>query len=118
MAPQTGSRVELLCTQAGEALAERATRYGVGDVLARVVAAAERGEVSEVDLDLLDSAFARHGIANLTRAHRGFEPWPGARSVVVRAWVCPTGACTRAATGERPSCRLTGQPFGETTVEL
>ena len=118
MAPKTGPRVELLCTQAGDELAEHAARYGVADVLARIVAAAGRGEVSEADLDLLDGAFARHGIPGLTRAHRGFEPWPGARAVVVKAWVCPSGACTRAATDERPTCRLTGQPFGETAVEL
>jgi hypothetical protein len=118
MAPTTGPRVGALCEQAGEALAERAARYGVADVLARVVAAASRGEVPEADLDLLDSAFAEHGIDNLTRAHRGFEPWPGARKVVVTGWVCPTGACPRAATDEQPSCRLTRQPFRETRVEL
>ncbi|MDX8141654.1 hypothetical protein SK854_05995 [Lentzea sp. BCCO 10_0061] len=118
MASQTGSRVELLCTQAGEALTERAGRYGVADVLARIVAAAKRGEVSEADLDHLDGTFARHGIDGLTRAHRGFEPWRGARGVTVRAWVCPTGACTRASTDKRPSCQLTEQPFAETTVEL
>ncbi|MEV4020793.1 hypothetical protein AB0J35_60990 [Nonomuraea angiospora] len=118
MAPTTGPRVGVLCEQAGEALTERAARYGVADVLARVVAAASRGEVPEADLDVLDSAFAKHGIDNLTRAHRSFEPWPGARNVVVTAWVCPTGACPRAATDKQPSCRLTGQPFRETRVEL
>ncbi|MEU4344588.1 hypothetical protein AB0H00_25545 [Nocardia sp. NPDC023852] len=118
MAPTTGPRVEVLCEQAGEALTERASRYGVADVLARIVAAAEQGDVSEADLDLLDNAFARHGIDNLTRAHRGFEPWKGARGVVVTAWVCPTGACTRAATDERPFCRLTGQPCRVTRIDL
>ncbi|MFQ6395925.1 hypothetical protein ACLMAJ_20955 [Nocardia sp. KC 131] len=111
MASTTGPRVEVLCEQAGAALAERASRYGVADVLARIVAAAERGEVSEADLDLLDSAFARHGIDNLTRAHRGFEPWKGPRDVVVTAWACPTSACTRAGIDEGPRCGLTGQPF-------
>ncbi|MEV6655675.1 hypothetical protein [Nocardia fluminea] len=109
MAPTTGPRVEVLCEQAGAALAERASRYGVADVLARIVTAAEQGEVSEADLDLLDSAFAQHGIDNLTRAHRGFEPWRGPREVVVTAWVCPTSACTRAGIDEGPRCGLTGQ---------
>jgi hypothetical protein len=118
MAPTTGPRVGVLCEQAGQALAERAARYGVAEVLARVVAAASQGDVSEADLDLLDSAFAEHGIDNLTRANRSFEPWPGARSMVVTAWVCPTGACPRAATAKQPSCHLTGQPFQETRVEL
>ncbi|RSM44606.1 hypothetical protein DMA12_15665 [Amycolatopsis balhimycina DSM 5908] len=118
MAPTTGPRVGILCEQAGEALADRAARYGVADVLARVVAAASRGEVAEADLDLLDSAFARHGIDHLTRGHRSFEPWPGARKLVATGWECPTGACPRVATGEQPSCRLTGRPFRETRVEL
>ncbi|MCT2587920.1 hypothetical protein [Actinophytocola gossypii] len=118
MASTTGPRVEVLCQQAGEALAERAARYGVADVLARVVAAASRGNVPAADLDLLDSAFAEHGIDHLTRAYRSFQPWPGARNVVVTAWVCPTGACPRVATDKPPSCHLTGQPFRETTVEL
>ena len=76
MEPATGPRVGALCEQAGEALANRAARYGVADVLARVVAAASAGEVTEADLDLLDNAFAEHGIDNLTRAYRSFEPWP------------------------------------------
>ena len=118
MAPTTGPRVGALCEQAGQALAERAARYGVADVLARVVAAASRGEVPEADLDLLDSAFAEHGIDNLTRAYRSFEPWPGPRNVVVTAWVCPTGACPRAATDEQPSCHLTGRPLRETRIKL
>ncbi|MGW4064629.1 hypothetical protein ACWEGE_40515 [Amycolatopsis sp. NPDC004747] len=118
MAPTTGPRVGILCEQAGEALAERAARYGVADVLARVVAGASRGEVAEPDLDRLDSAFAQHGIDHLTRDSRSFEPWRGPREVVVTAWECPTGACPRAATGEQPSCRLTGQPFREIRVEL
>ncbi|MDO0909363.1 hypothetical protein QQM39_00310 [Streptomyces sp. DT2A-34] len=118
MAPATGPRVGALCEQAGEALAERAARYGVAEVLARVVAAASLGEVPEADLDLLDSAFAEHGIDNLTRAYRGFARWPGPRNVVVTAWKCPTGACPREATDKQPSCRLTGQPFREIRVEL
>lgn len=118
MEPTTGPRVGALCEQAGQALAERAARYGVADVLARVVTAASEGEVPEADLDLLDSAFAEHGIDNLTRAYRSFEPWPGARSVVVTAWVCPTGACPRTATDTQPSCRLTRQPFREIRVNL
>lgn len=118
MAPMTGPRVEILCEQAGASLTERASRYGVADVLDRVVAAVGRGEVPEVDLDLLDNAFARHGIDNLTRAHRGFQPWRGPRNIVVTAWVCPTDACTRGATDERPHCRLSGQQFRETTIDL
>ncbi|MEU7632982.1 hypothetical protein AB0C34_23890 [Nocardia sp. NPDC049220] len=118
MSPTTGPRVEVLCSQAGEALVERASRYGVADVLTRIVAAVERGEVSEADLDLLDSAFAQHGIDNLTRTHRGFEPWKGARGVVATAWVCPVSACPRAATDTRPFCQLTGQPFRETRIDL
>lgn len=99
-------------------MAERAARFGVAEVLARVVAAASSGEVSEADLDLLDSAFAKHGIDNLTRAHRGFSQWPGPRNVVVTTWKCPTGACPREETDEQPSCRLTGQPFREIKLEL
>jgi hypothetical protein len=118
MSPATGPRVGTLCEQAGEALSERAARYGVADVLARVVEAASRGTVSEADLDLLDSAFAEHGIDNLTRGYRDFARWPGPRTVVVTAWKCPTGACPREATGEQPSCGLTGQPFRGIRVEL
>ena len=118
MASTTGPRVAVLCEQAGEALEERAERYGVADVLARIVASASRDEVSEADLDLLDGAFAKHGIDNLTRANRSFEPWPGARNFVVTAWVCPTGACSRAATDKQPSCHLIAQPFRQTKVEL
>jgi hypothetical protein len=91
---------------------------GYAQVSFALVELAGGGEVSEADLDLLDSAFARNGIDNLTRAHRAFEPWPGARAVVVTAWVCPTGVCTRTTTNEGPSCRLTAQLFRETTVEL
>ncbi|MET9634583.1 hypothetical protein ABZX92_44740 [Lentzea sp. NPDC006480] len=112
------TRVEALCEQSGEALAERAARYGVADVLARVTAGAAGGEVSEVDLDLLDDAFARNGIDNLTRRPRGFEPWKGARGVAVTAFVCPTDACTRSALDERPSCALTGLRFREIRVDL
>ncbi|MFE5480304.1 hypothetical protein ACFQ9R_31695 [Nocardia sp. NPDC056541] len=111
MTSPSGPRVEVLCEQAGAALAERASRYGVADVLARIVTAAQQGEVSEADLDLLDSAFAQHGIDNLTRAHRGFEPWKGPRDIVVTAWVCPTSACTRARIDEGARCELTGQPL-------
>ncbi|NUT50723.1 MAG: hypothetical protein HOV94_25955 [Saccharothrix sp.] len=118
MAPATGPRVGALCTQAGEALAERAARYGVADVLARIVAAASLGEVSEADLDLLDSAFARHGIDNLTRPNRNFAPWPGPRTLVATVWKCPTGACPRESTDGQPSCRLTGQPFREIRLDL
>ncbi|HWD04824.1 MAG TPA: hypothetical protein VG674_20480 [Amycolatopsis sp.] len=118
MAPSTGPRVSVLCEQAGDALAERAARYGVTDVLTRVVEAASRGEVAESDLDALDAAFAAHGIDHLTQGHRGFEPWPGARDVGYLVWECPTGACSRATTGDRPACRLTGRPFRETRVDL
>ncbi|KUN90528.1 hypothetical protein [Streptomyces caeruleatus] len=118
MAPATGPRVGALCKQAGEALAERAARYGVADVLARVVAAASLGEVPEADLDLLDSAFAAHGIDSLTRPNRDYAPWPGPRAVVATAWQCPTGACPRETTREQLSCRLTGQPFRAIRLEL
>jgi hypothetical protein len=122
MGARTGPRVEILCGQADdEALTQRAARYGVADVLARVVADAAAGEVSEADLDALDNAFALHGIDNLTRASRTFQPWPGARDVTVTAWVCPTGACTRAraaTAGNRPVCGLTGMPLTETRIRL
>lgn len=122
MGPGTRRRLEVLCSQAGDgALADRAARYGVADVLARITAGAAGGAVSDADLDLLDNAFARKGIDNLTSGSRAFQPWPGARSVTVSAWVCPSGACTRTQSvtaGDRPVCGLTGNPFGTTRIRL
>ncbi|MEV3987577.1 hypothetical protein AB0J57_01575 [Streptomyces sp. NPDC049837] len=117
MGRQVARRLEMLCGQAaGGELAERAARYGVADALDRIVGAVRAGRAAdggalEADLDLLEDAFARHGIDGLTTGARSFEPWQGGGSVMVSAWVCPAGACSRAEAAEPggpPACALTG----------
>ncbi|PWR14198.1 hypothetical protein DKT69_17500 [Micromonospora sicca] len=120
-------RIGRLCGQAsGGQLREHAERYGVLDVLDRIADAIDRGRVDrrlEEDLDLLDGAFARHGIDGLTTGVRGFESWLGGGGhPTVVAWTCPSPrSCPRAmpiGDGERPVCPLTGSPFVETRIPL
>ncbi|MFG2055335.1 hypothetical protein ACGFI9_15050 [Micromonospora sp. NPDC048930] len=119
-------RVGRLCGQAaGGQLREYAERYGVAEVLDRIAAAVAQGRLDrplEEDLDLLDAAFARHGIDGLTTGVRGFEPWLGGGGhPTVAAWACPgPDPCPRAVPvdGDRPVCPLTGTPLRETRIPL
>ncbi|RZU72137.1 hypothetical protein EV384_0479 [Micromonospora kangleipakensis] len=120
-------RVGRLCGQAvGGQLREHAERYGVVEVLDRIVAAVRQGRVDShlaEDLDRLDAAFARNGVDGLTTGVRGFEPWPGGGGhPTITAWTCPSPRpCPRAVPvgdGERPGCALTGAPFVETRIPL
>lgn len=120
-------RVGRLCGQAvGEQLRTHAQRYGVDDVLDRIVAAVGEGRSDQrlaEDLDRLDAAFARHGVDGLTTGVRGFEPWLGGGGrATVAAWTCPAAEpCPRkapAGDGPPPTCGLTGAPFVASRIAL
>ncbi|MGC0334029.1 hypothetical protein RKD23_007019 [Streptomyces sp. SAI-170] len=123
-------RLARLCPQTdGDALRERAVRYGVGDELDRLRAAVlsgERGPSVAADLDALDDAFARHGIDALSTgvrdygSLRGATPHPG-----VTLWGCPSPVpCPRLVPQEgahadaAPRCGLAGTPFVSRTFRL
>ncbi|GAA4935791.1 hypothetical protein ACFPM3_06020 [Streptomyces coeruleoprunus] len=134
---EVAERLGRLCAQAGGgALAERAARYGVGDVLDRLQEAVRSGTAGPgllADLRELDEAFARHGIDGLTTGARAYVPFAGGRPhPVVTLWGCPADRpCNRlepraaqevraaardsreARTGdaEPPLCALTGAPL-------
>ncbi|WP_073837685.1 hypothetical protein [Micromonospora sp. CB01531] len=119
-------RINRLCRQAGGQLREHAERYGVADVLDRIVDAVGQGRLDrqlEEDLDRLDGAFARNGIDGLTIGVRMFEPWLGGGGhPAVLAWGCPSPRpCPRKAPiddGDRPVCGLTGTQFVESRTTL
>ncbi|WP_200210197.1 hypothetical protein [Micromonospora coerulea] len=120
-------RIGRLCSQAaGGQLREHAERYGVAEVLDRIVDAVAQGRRDRPlaeDLDLLDAAFARHGIDGLTTGVRGFEPWLGGGGrPTVAAWACPgPGPCPRKVPvddGDPPVCGLTGAPLVESRITL
>ncbi|MEV0427030.1 hypothetical protein [Micromonospora sp. NPDC050495] len=120
-------RIGRLCSQAtGEQLRTHAERYGVAEVLDRIVAAVGAGRWDQqlaADLDTLDAAFARHGVDGLTTGVRGFEPWLGRGGhPTVAAWTCPgAGPCPRKAPvddGAPPTCGLTGAPLVASRVTL
>jgi hypothetical protein len=123
-------RLARLCPQTdGDALRERAERYGVGEVLQRLRAAVlsgERGPSVAADLDELDDAFARHGIDALSTGVRDYDtlrgaaPHPG-----VTLWRCPSPApCPRLVPQEgvyadtAPRCGLAGTPLVGHTFRL
>ncbi|WP_345629806.1 hypothetical protein [Rugosimonospora acidiphila] len=119
-------RVGRLCGQAtGGQLREYAERFGVLDILDRIVDAVDHGRVDqqlEKDLDVLDSAFARHGIDGLTTGSRSYETWRGGGGhPTITAWECPRRSCPRrvpAVDGDRPVCALANLPFVETRITL
>ncbi|MET9734395.1 hypothetical protein ABZZ79_28300 [Streptomyces sp. NPDC006458] len=123
-------RLARLCPQSGgDALRERAERYGVGDALERVRAAArsgERGRSLAADLDALDEAFARNGIDGLTIGVRVFEALRGGTAhPAVTLWGCPSPAgCSRlepqegAQADTAPLCGLTGSALVSRTFRL
>lgn len=116
-------RIARLCAHPAlrnfEDFAQRAARYGAGPSLTRIIAAMRTGTDPTLltpDLDVLDDAFARHGIDNLTGTVRAYRPLPGAgQHPVIRAWICPaTQPCSRMIPGGRadaPVCALSGQPL-------
>jgi hypothetical protein len=129
---EIAERLARLCTQAGPDLRKRAVRYGVGDVLVRLVtvtgsdAAAAPGSPASPadlrsDLDRLDEAFARHGIDGLTTGPRAYQRWPGADGhPMVALWACPAAQpCARLVPGDdRPRCALLDEPFVTRRIQL
>ncbi|WP_436764326.1 hypothetical protein [Streptosporangium sp. V21-05] len=118
-------RIEQLCLALDDGeLPGYAARAGVGEVLARVLAAvAERGPDPALtpDLDALDDAFARFGLGMPTQAERAYEPLDGLDGhPVVQVWTCPAPRpCTRieaAADTSSPPCAATGSPLALTRL--
>ncbi|MFI9150095.1 hypothetical protein [Streptomyces sp. NPDC053367] len=125
-----GERLARLCPQTdGDALRERAVRYGVGDELERLrdaVSSGERGPSVTADLDALDDAFARQGIDGLTNGARDYDTLRGTTAHPgVSLWACPAPvACPRLVPQEgaqadaAPRCGLTGTPLVSRTFRL
>ncbi|MFE1442609.1 hypothetical protein [Streptomyces sp. NPDC058739] len=123
-------RLARLCPQSdGDALRDRAERYGVGEALERVRAAirsGDRGASLTADLDALDEAFARHGIDGLTIGARVFQELRGGSAhPAVTLWGCPSpSGCSRLEPqeGERsvtaPRCGLAGTALVSRTFRL
>ncbi|MGW0292054.1 hypothetical protein [Streptomyces tuirus] len=123
---EVAERLGRLCAQAGGgALAERAARYGVGDVFDRLKEAVCSGVARHrllADLRELDEAFARNGIDGLTTGTRAYVPLNGGRAhPVVTLWGCPAArpcsrlepreAQARVGDAEAPLCALSGTPL-------
>ena len=110
-------RIARLCTQFSlDDLAASAARFGAADPLDRIIAGVRAGREPddlESDLDEVDSAFARHGIDNITTGPRVYRALPGASGhPVMRVWVCPAARpCTRVELAAGAGCGLLGQPL-------
>lgn len=125
---EIAERLGRLCAQAdGGALFERAARYGVADTVERLTSAVRAGEADSglaADLDVVDEAFAKHGIDGLTSGPRGYEPWRGGGGhPMVVMWACPAARpCSRLVprddTVPRPHCALADTPFTHRRIQL
>lgn len=110
-------RIARLCSQfALDDLAAAAARFGAAEPLDRITAGVRAGTQPadlESDLDELDSAFARHGIDNITTGPRIYRALPGSSGhSVMRVWVCPAArACSRVEIAAGASCGLLDKPL-------